>query len=75
MTSCKRRVARWGTVALGLNFVAGLVALRWVKPLFPGDPVEYLFGFMVALMGVYSVVEVWKMGCFTESHNPREGDA
>ena len=47
----KRDVILTFAATLGFNLVAGLFALRWVTPLFPSDPVQYLFGFIVAAIG------------------------
>ena len=47
----KRELMLAFTGVLILNLVAGLLVLRWAKPLFPGDPVQYLVGFMMATLG------------------------
>ena len=49
MSWCKVRLAF--TATMGLNLTISLVALRWVKPLFPGDPIQFLFGFILAVLG------------------------
>jgi len=59
MKKCSReKLALMFTAVIGFYLFIGIIVLPWVKPLFPGDPIQYLFGFIIGILGFVCFLDV-----------------